>query len=360
MRVIPKYLVGVYARSLAWCLGVGGFILFLVEVFEKLSRPRTLEAPPAAVATYLLLKIPKLLLDAYPAATLLALLLGLGLLARNNEVLALRACGVSQWQRLRPLLAAAAGVSVLALAWAEHVVPSASSRSRLIRDTEIAGRDTLSGREGTAIWVRSGAGFVRAEYFDAERSLLLGVSLFQTGPRMQLARVIEAPRAAWTDGRWQLEGATVKEIGEGGRVSVRKLAAGEDVALEEPPLTFEKRQPKANEMTYRALSDFIRELESRGVAATDFRVERALKLAWPFTGVISMLVAAPLAARGGRRYGIGQNVAAGLLVGFCYWLLFAVCVAAGRTGDLPPAVAAWVPNLVFLGLGTLLLYHSER
>jgi lipopolysaccharide export system permease protein len=353
VSVLSRYLVAAYLRAFIAILSVAGLVLFLLEIFEKAANIAALDAPAAAVAGYLALKIPKILMDAYPATALLAVLLSLGLLARGNEMLALRACGVSPWRVMRPLLLAGAALVGIAWVWAEHVVPTASGRSRALRDTVIKLGAAYGGHEGSAIWVRSAAGFVRVEFFDSNRTALYGVSVFQTDEQLRLRRVLEAPQVEWEGTRWRFSNGVVKEIDGQGRIYSRPLDL-EEVELAEPPLTFEKRRPRANEMTYRDISRFIAELDARGVASIEYRVERALKVAWPFAGIVAILIGAPLGMRGGLRYGIGYNMAAGLLVGFAYWLVFAVFAASGKNGDIAPAVAAWGANLVFAGFGLLL------
>jgi lipopolysaccharide export system permease protein len=353
MSVLSRYVGVQYLRVLALCWGSAGLALFLLEVFEKLGNLPEGQVSAGAVAAYLALKIPRLLIDAYPATALLAVLVSFGLLARHNEILALRACGISPWKLAAPVLVVASVVSFAALAWNERVVPAASERARLIRENEIKMRDTHGFHGSTSIWVQSAAGIVRADYYDVDRMTLYGVSIFDTDSALRLQRIIEAPVARWEADRWQLEDAAVKEIGTDGSVRQRPLDPRE-ILLTEPPVTFEKRQPKPKEMTYSELSRWIHDLEARGVPVAEYRVERHLKLAWPLSGIVTVLIGFPLAVRGGRRFGLGYNVAVGLLVGFAYWFVFAVSTAGGRGETLSPAVAAWAPNAMFAAVGIAL------
>ena len=354
MSVLSRYIAGQYLRVLALCWGSAGLALFLLEVFEKLGNLSDDQASAGAIAAYLALKIPRLLIDAYPATALLAVLLSFGLLARHNEILALRACGISPWRLAGPVLVCALLVSVVAMAWSERVVPAASERARLIRENEIKQRDTHGFGGSTSIWVQSAIGFVRADHYDAPRATLYGVAIFDTDPSLRLRRIVEAPVARWAGDRWDLANASVKEIGNDGSVRQRPLDPQDGIRLTESPVTFEKRQPKPKEMTYGELSRWIRDLEARGVPVSEHRVERQLKIAWPLSGVVTVLIGFPLAVRGGRRFGIGYNVAVGLLVGFAYWFIFAVSTAGGRGETLSPAVAAWAPNAIFALVGIAL------
>lgn len=354
MSVLSRYIAGRYLTVLGLCWGSAGLALFLLEVFEKLGNLSKDQASGGAVAAYLALKIPRLLIDAYPATALLAVLLSFGLLARHNEILAVRACGISPWRLATPVLITATVVSVLALAWNERVVPIASERARLIRENDIKQRDTHGIHGSASIWVQSAVGFVRADYYDAQRTTLYSVSIFDTGPDLRLHAIVEATVARWVGDRWLLEDASVKEIDNQGSVRQRPFDPRRDAVLAESPETFEKRQPKPKEMTYTELSRSIRDLDARGVPVGEYRVERHLKIAWPLSGVVTVLIGFPLAVRGGRRFGLAYNVAVGLLVGFAYWFVFAVTTASGRGETISPLAAAWAPNAIFAAVGIAL------
>jgi lipopolysaccharide export system permease protein len=358
VSVLTRYIVAQYLRSLLACLAVATSVLFVLEVFEKLGNLEQYAATPATIAAYIGLKVPGFAADAFPATALLATLLSLGLLARSGEMLAMKACGVSRWNLLAPLVASACVVSLVALAWCERVVPLASTRSRLIRDNVIKQRDTHAFRGVSSIWMQSDAGFVTVDYYDDDATTLYGLTVFEATPSMQLERIIEATSARWGGDRWLLDNATAKRIGPGAAVAVTALD-DETFVLREPPSSFEKRRPKPKELTHHELGELIATLDSRGLPVDELRVERQLKLAWPACGVVTMLVGFPLAVRGGRRFGIAYNVASGLAVGFVYWAVFAVCVAGGKSGALSPAVAAWLPNLTFATIGLALCARRD-
>jgi lipopolysaccharide export system permease protein len=358
VTLLSRYLITQYLRALLACLCVATSILFLFELFEKLGQLEPYAATPTTVGAYLALKIPSFVADAYPATALLATLLSFGALARRGEMLALRACGVSRWQVLAPLVVSALAMSLVALAWCERVVPASSSRSRLIRDNVIKQRDTHGSRAVASIWMQSTAGFLTVDFYDASTATLYGLSIFQTSNAMHLDRIVEASSARWRESRWELDNATVKQIGPGAAVNARSLDPGE-IVLTELPSSFEKRRPKAKEMTRAELGTLIGTLEARRLPVDELRVERHMKLAWPFSGLVTLLVGFPLAVRGGRRFGLGYNVAAGLAVGFAYWALLAVCAASGKSGGIPPVVAAWGPNVVFAAIGCALCMRRD-
>ena len=44
-----------------------------------------------------------------------------------------------------------------------------------------------------------------------------------------------------------------------------------------------------------------------------------------------------------------------LVIGFIYWVAFAISVAMGYSGTFPPFIAAWAPNIFFGLIGGFIL-----
>jgi lipopolysaccharide export system permease protein len=60
-----------------------------------------------------------------------------------------------------------------------------------------------------------------------------------------------------------------------------------------------------------------------------------------------------------RSGSIAQGIGAGLVIGFSYWLVFAFGMSFGRSGTLPPIIAAWFGNFIFGGVSLWLLLRIK-
>ena len=83
-------------------------------------------------------------------------------------------------------------------------------------------------------------------------------------------------------------------------------------------------------------------------------MEREQKLVIPVATLIIILFGAPLGTsskRGGTAYGIGVSLISTMLL----ILFLKISGALGSAGALPPLVAAWTPNIIFLAAGIALL-----
>jgi lipopolysaccharide export system permease protein len=107
-------------------------------------------------------------------------------------------------------------------------------------------------------------------------------------------------------------------------------------------------------MTFGELGRYIKSLERSGNDTKKLQVQRAVKLALPAACLIIALFGAPLAVTSPRA-GAAVGIAIGLGTTIVYLLMINLSQAVGASGVINPTVAAWLPNLVFLALGGVLL-----
>jgi len=122
----------------------------------------------------------------------------------------------------------------------------------------------------------------------------------------------------------------------------------------EPPDYFGTETSKPDEMNLRQLQRYVDDLESSGADASSARVALHGKIAFPFVAIVMTLLAVPFAVTTGSRgalYGIGLGIA----LSIAYWFILTIFGAVGATGLLPPALAAWAPNLFFAAGATYML-----
>lgn len=357
MNLLSRYLVGLYLRTFALCMAGGLGLLLVVEFFGRIGDMAAYTSDPALVATFFAMRTPKWIVEVFPAASLLAVLLGVGSLVRTNEILAMNGCGVSIARIGRPLLMTAVLMSGMILAWNEIVVPPTMTRARAIRDIDIEGRGRRGLLDATSLWLQVPAGFLNIDYFDGNANTLKGITLHGVDPRFRLDRLVEIPDAAWKDGRWVWSGGTVRTFAPDGSFTYAPLG-DEAVDFGGTPADFRKKAPRSDEFNIRQLAQRIRTLEAKGLDPAGFETDLQFKFALPLSGIITVLIGLPLALRGSSRAGTAQHIGTGMAVCFLYWLTQALTVSAGHAGTLPPTLAAWAANGLFLLVGGLLALRN--
>jgi len=306
---------------------------------------------------YFAFKLPLVVTQVTPFAVLVGSLVGLGLLARQNEFVALRACGVSVWQIALPLFVLATGVSVAAFAWNETVVPYSARQWHTIENLEIKKRGAASVFTGREVWYHGRAGFYDIERVSPRRRTLYGLTVYQLDDDFRPRRMIEAESAVWDGGRWQLSGARTVEFAGDGPHETPDVPP--NFVLPETLEDFRAVEVDPEELSYAMLRRQMKELRRKGVDTSESAVDLHLKLALPAASLVMMLLAVPLAAAGTRLTSFASSLGLGFAVGFSYFVLVAFARALGQSGALPPVVAAWAANALFALVGGFYLLGSE-
>ena len=120
----------------------------------------------------------------------------------------------------------------------------------------------------------------------------------------------------------------------------------------ERPEEFEKYRGKPEDMGYRELHGYINVLKKTGAPYTRELVDLRTKLSFPFTSFIVMFICIPVASNP-RRSGVAMSFAIASGVSLVYFVVFKVTQSLGYSGNLPPDVAAWSINGLFLAIGLI-------
>lgn len=115
----------------------------------------------------------------------------------------------------------------------------------------------------------------------------------------------------------------------------------------------------SDEMSFRALRALIQKVEAEKYNATRYRVDLNYKIAFPMVCLIMCFIGTGIAVRGKLKEGLPVIIAYGLAIAFLYYIVLSLCVNLGYGEILPPVVAAWAANLLFLCGGGVLLINAE-
>jgi lipopolysaccharide export system permease protein len=127
------------------------------------------------------------------------------------------------------------------------------------------------------------------------------------------------------------------------------------VDLPERPSDFQEVQKDVEVMGYFELKRYIRKLQAEGYDATRYVVDLHGKIAFSLVSIILAVIGFLFSLRSERSGGIAQGIGAGLVIGFSYWLVYAFGMSLGRSGTLPPFIAAWFANILFGAFSVFLI-----
>lgn len=360
-RAFPQhmdvYVLRLFFNSLLLIL-VGFLVLFhFFTFFELLNDIARRNIPFLDVIEYFAFLTPYLTYNLLPLAVLVAVLITLGVLAKNNELTAFKASGISMYRLSLPLLLAGAVLGLGMFALDDFYLPYANQRQDALRNN-IKGRPARTFYQPRRQWIFGEQHkLYNYDAFDSHRQTFAGLSVFVLDPEsFQLRRRVFARLAEWDASQrvWRLREAWVRDF-EGSAVtrfaSLPEMALSE---LNEPPDYFERPVRRSEQMNWRQLDDYIAGLSQAGFDVARLTVQWHRKFAFPLLAPAIVLLAVPFAFLGGTRGALG-GVAKALAIGFAYWAISALFEGMGNVGQLPPALAAWMPASIF-GFAGLYFY----
>lgn len=313
------------------------------------------------VAVYL---APHFGIVAIPLAFLTAILLGLGRMAEDNELLACAGLGRSPLTLyVVPLvLGAVLGVAVGFLGFEGEAWGMSGLRRQL---NELIKRNV-------AAEIRPGTFYEDIPRYtvyvadEAEDGGWRNVLLFDTREERAPLLLLSERGEVQSDGADSMLGMRL-DAGELHRVEGHggyTRAEFDEATLAVGISDFFRRRNKfnrpANELSIGEMKEAAADARQRGDARNARRIETAFhaRHAGVLSCLIFGLVGVPLAA-GGRR-ARGSSYVATFLSFAGYYVLLTVASGLGESGRLPPMAAAWVPNVVGLALAGVLMLRLRR
>ncbi len=358
MRILTRAILALFFRLLGLCLGAFSLIFLVIEFLDKMRRFSRVNADAATIGFYFLNKIPEIISQVIPFGVLLATILTLGILVRNNELTALRSGGISLHAIGRPLLAAALLLSVLTFISNELLLPVTVRNIRDIEETKLKKNEYGAVFRQHNIWYRDGSLVMRAELFDPGTKNLKGITLWNKKGHLPQTRT-EAEAGSLTTGGWQFSGARVWTFHDDAQVEVSP-AATVVIPLRLTLEDLKKVTDYTSNMGFFELRRYARELKKGGYDVTRYLADMHARAALPFSACVMVLLGMPYAVRSGRSVSAALGIGQSLGIGFAYFVINALLISLGHNGLLPPLVAAWAANSIFALVGIWLMLTLEQ
>jgi LPS export ABC transporter permease LptG/LPS export ABC transporter permease LptF len=353
---------------------ISGFLFYLVVVlasfvsmtlvynfFELMGDMVRNKIPLSEMFTYLFFLTPQLVYQTLPISVLVAVLVNFGVLSKQNEITAFRACGVSLHRLAMPILLGSTLFSGGLFAFDFYYVPQANRRQEALRD-EIKGRPKQTYLRPDRKWIMGyDSRIYYYRYFDPGEKAMLNVNVFELEPNTyRLTRQVLAERAHWSPSlkTWVFENGWVSNFQGAERTAHKTFQATTFPELTEPPDYFLKEAVQDKQMNFLQLQRYIADLSQSGFDTVKFQVQLHRKFSTPLFVLIMAMIAVPfgfLVGNRGAMTGIGLSI--GIALG--YWGIGTLFEKIGDVNQLPPAMAAWSPDVVFSLTGLYLLLRMR-
>ena len=351
-RLMDLYLLRRFFLYFALMMGAFVFLFEAFTFFELLDNIARNRIPFTIVVEYFLYLTPYLLYQLAPLGALVAILVTIGVMSKNNEIVACKASGTSLYRLAVPLLFAGVALAATMIVLDDTYLPFANQRQDALRN-QIKGKPAQTYTKPQRWIFGENAKVYNYDFFDPQQNLFGGLSVLEIDPAtFQVRRRVFASRAQWSDAQnlWVLESGWVRDFSDGTISRYERFNVKDLPELTEPPTYFHREVRQAFQMNWSELRRYIEGLHRAGFDVSTLTVQWHRKLAFPLIAPVSMLLAFPFAFLVGTRGAVG-GVAIGVAIGILYWLGAELLAAMGGVGQLPPLLAGWSPDIVFFFLG---------
>jgi len=355
--ILDDYVLRDFTLYLTMIVAAFLMLLLVFTLFELLGDILRNQVSPLTVGEYLLNVVPYFLYSTTPLSMLLAVLVTFGLLQRSNEITAIKATGISLYRIVVPVLIVSTLIAGVLFLSDQLYLPYTNKRQDALRN-RIKGKPAQTYLRPDRKWIfGQHSDIYYYQFFDPDRDVFGGVSVFQFDPHtFQITHRITADRARWSEamGRWVYEQGWERSLSGSAIESYRKFDVATYPELAEAPAYFKKEIKQSSEMSYEELRRYIHDLQQSGFDVVRLRVQLQKKIAYPLITLVMAVLAIPFALSAGKRSAVA-GVATAIGIGVVYWTISGLFEAMGNLSQLPPAVAAWSPDLVFGFIGGYLI-----
>lgn len=350
MNLLDRYIGATVAGStlivLLVLLALFSFGSFVAELDSVGKGDYTLEV----AAEYVLLSLPRLAYQLFPVIALLGSVIGLGMMASNNELLVMRAAGVSVGRITLSVMKVGLLWTIVAVILGEFVAPISDRYAKSMHSTALAERFAMTSQNG--LWARDGKSFIHIQDVLAN-GLVGGVTIYEFDDKQRLLEVTQARTGQFVGRKWILHQVVQSQI-DPLEVESQHLAQMEWQSLLTPEM-IDVVAVKPDSLSFKGLLDYIRYLRDNGLSAEHYQLAFWNKIILPVTTAVMVFLSIPFIFGPLRSVGIGQRIFVGALVGIGFYLLGQMFGFAGLLYKLPSPLSASLPTLLFFIIAVFLV-----
>jgi LPS export ABC transporter permease LptF/LPS export ABC transporter permease LptG len=348
-QILDDYILRQFLEYLGLVLCTFVVLTLVFTFFELLADIIRNRVALVTVGEYLLNVIPSMVYLMTPLSVLIAVLVTFGLLQKSNELTAMKATGISLYRLVVPVLALSAALSFTLFLFDQFYLPHANKRQDALRN-EIKGKPPQTYLNPQHKWMFGAHHEIYYyEFFDGERNQFANLSVFTVDPaKFVLTGRTFSSRVFWNDSlqKWVFEQGWTRFLEPTQVKDYRSFDVTTFAELDEPPNYFKKEIKQSSEMSFDELKAYIHELEQGGFEVVRLKVQLYRKLSFPLITFVMSILAVPFALSAGRQ-GALRGVATAIGIAVVYWITSGLFEAMGNVNQLPAALAAWSPDVIF-------------
>jgi len=363
MRILERYITQSIITIFISTLLIFCFLYILIDVTGILDEIIDRKVPLSILLKYYFSYAPTIIVQSSSMSCLIATLFTFSSLNNNNEIIVMRSSGLNFWQITKPALIFGILISATIFWMNENYVPQATANAQKIWDENMVLKsDRINKKKEiknlTFYGLKNRLYFISA--FSPQNHNLSGITIIEYSQNQNIKQKIVALKGEWTGIAWKFYQCQITNYENSKTNHPLKIKIYEEklMDIKETPEDFMKQRIDVSSMNIKELKKYIKRFSNSGAskAINNLKVDVHEKIAYPFCNFIIVLVGLPFALLvKSRKRSTLTSLGIAIAIGFLFYVANAVAIAFGKSGLLPPLLAAWIAPIAFIGLAIVLI-----
>jgi lipopolysaccharide export system permease protein len=366
MKIIDLYILKKILATFFFVVLILMAIITVIDITEKMEKYARNHLDTATVIGYYLDFLPWVMGLITPITVFIAIIYVTSRMAGQTEIIAIMSTGVSFRRMLMPYFIASVLIGTISFILNGYVIPKAT-KSRLAFELQYFNNRYYFEARNIHLQIAPNIYMFIQNYNNVNNTgYQFSLEKFHENQMLEKLTadqiVWDTVKLKWTLKYWKVKNVNDIFTGTGTRdlTTLEKSGEALDTALAITPKDFEAQERSYDGMTMPELNEHIAKLKFRGATGVQMYVmEKMVRYASPFTTFVLVFMGVVVSSRKSRG-GTGLQIALGFVLAFIFILFFMLSRTFAEAGQIPPIVAAWIPNLIFSVISGGMYYFMPR
>lgn len=357
MRILDRYILKSVLVIFSACLAAFLFLYVIIDLFSRLDDILKQGVSLYVLRQYYLGYLPIIFVQVAPIACLLAILYTFSRLNRDNEIIAMRASGLSIPQITQTIIIFGVILSVFVFWVNDRFVPQSLAFTEKIKAEMDKGARQTQEKEREVIkslymYGAKNRLFYVNKFFPAANTME-GITILEHDAKQNVIKKIVAGKGVYNEGVWRFYHSITYDFDQNGQIKDEPQYLEEEImTIPETPQEFLSQRQRPDFMNIGQLEDYIWKLSKSGASGVirDLTIDLYRKFTDPFTSLIIVFLGIPFALMIHKRATGFSSLGVSIMLGFLYYVSNAVFIALGKAGLIMPILAASLSHILALGL----------
>ncbi len=353
-----------YLLVLFWSSFIAGLLIFVslfiaTDAMSSILKYQNVSS--AVFLKYYLYYSPEIIYKMLPVACVVGMVMTIASLNRGSELIALFASGMSLFRVSRVVFLSILLISAFSYYLSDQLMPIFSKNKSFTYYNEIEKNPSrFQTIKTNRIWYRSKNSIYNIKTLNIQGDKAQGLTLYFFNEKWDLIQMLTANSVLMNGSQWLLQNGTVTVFSEDSSFPLNDRFLEKTIVMAEEAQDLRSTGQTADLLTQKELSRFIDKNKDAGLDTIKYEVDFHSKFSFAFAGLVMSLLALPFCVSRTRGGGMMLNIGICLGLVLVYWIFYSSSQIIGQHGLLNPLVAAWMPNIIMLALGSTFLLRLKR